>query len=113
MQALNFITPVQAEWRPPVLLVSGLEGIGIAELWRQIENHRSAMLKSGGFERRRREQAAAAFRERLSHELANYFQRIPALAARQRELETAVVDGRSTPASATAELLALAGLAMP
>src|SRR5438445_9865186 len=54
--ALHILTPRSEHWHPPVLTYSALTGNGIAELWRKVLDHRTAMHASGDFAARRRDQ---------------------------------------------------------
>src|SRR6187401_2718084 len=45
--ALNILAPRSPNWTPPVITYSALTGEGIAELWKQVTAHRTAMTKSG------------------------------------------------------------------
>src|ERR1700687_243070 len=54
--ALHILTPRSEHWHPPVMTYSALTGTGVAELWQEIIDHRTAMNASGEFAARRRQQ---------------------------------------------------------
>src|SRR6201982_1185081 len=54
--AIRLIYPRETLWRPPVLTMSALEGIGLRELWDTVLAHRGVWTKAGGFDARRRAQ---------------------------------------------------------
>jgi LAO/AO transport system kinase len=55
--AIRLIYPRESLWRPPVLTMSGMEGIGLEEFWDIVERHRRTLTAAGEFaEKRRRQQ---------------------------------------------------------
>src|SRR3954462_10554700 len=54
--AIRLIYPRETLWRPPVLTMSALEGIGLTELWDAVLKHRDVLTEAGEFEARRRAQ---------------------------------------------------------
>jgi LAO/AO transport system kinase len=54
--ALHIMSPSSPNWRPPVLKVSGLEGLGLKELWGRIEDHHRIFTESGELDEVRRRQ---------------------------------------------------------
>src|SRR6185437_2782881 len=54
--ALHILAPRSEHWHPPVLTYSAMAGMGLAELWQKILDHRTAMQASGDFAARRRQQ---------------------------------------------------------
>ena len=54
--ALRLLYPRDTLWRPPVLTMSALEGIGLSELWDTVLKHRDVLTEAGEFEARRRSQ---------------------------------------------------------
>lgn len=55
--ALRLIHPHDALWKPPVLTMSGLEGIGLDKFWQTVLDHRRVLTEAGEFaEKRRRQQ---------------------------------------------------------
>lgn len=54
--ALHIMTPANAVWRPPVLKISGLTGLGLGDLWENIAEHRKLLSESGELAEIRRRQ---------------------------------------------------------
>ncbi|MCA8932717.1 MAG: methylmalonyl Co-A mutase-associated GTPase MeaB [Rhodospirillaceae bacterium] len=55
-RALHIMTPISPNWRPPVVLISGLTGMGLDELWGEIENHKKVLTETGERKEKRRKQ---------------------------------------------------------
>lgn len=55
--ALHILTPQSKNWSPPVITISGLTGLGLDNLWSNIEENRTALSASGEFEEKRNSQA--------------------------------------------------------
>ena len=57
--ALRIIEPESPSWHPTVQTISGLTGVGLPELWAEMERHRMVLESTGELaERRRRQQVA-------------------------------------------------------
>lgn len=54
--ALRLIYPHDAIWKPPVITMSGLEGLGLDEFWGTVVKHREVLTEAGQFEEKRRQQ---------------------------------------------------------
>jgi LAO/AO transport system kinase len=54
--AIRLIYPRDILWRPPVLTMSALEGVGLQELWETVLRHRDVLAEAGEFEAKRRQQ---------------------------------------------------------
>ncbi len=108
--ALHILTPLVAEWHPPVVTYSALTGAGIADIWTNIVAHRETLTKTGAFAARRREQQVkwmwALFEERLRGRLASD----PKLKARLPHIEREVAAGHLSPALAVDEIVEMLGL---
>ena len=109
--ALHILTPPDALWQPPVLTISGRDNGGLDRLWATIEDHKSRMLETGAFQRRRQRQTVGWMRALLQERLLALASATPELAARRRELEHAVEAGTMTAPHAVDALLKQMGLA--
>jgi len=105
--ALHILTPRSEHWFPPVVTYSALTGDGIDALWEKILAHRTAMTASGDFEKRRREQQVKWMWTMLEDRLKARLRSDPAIRAKVKQLESAVADGRVTPAVAADSVAAL------
>ena len=106
--ALHILSPRSEHWHPPVLTYSGLTGDGIVPLWEKIVAHRTAMIASGDFATRRREQQVKWMWSMFEQTMMARLRSDSAIRAKLRQTETAVADGRMTPgvgADAIAKLL--------
>ncbi len=54
--ALSILSPSDDGWRPPVVLCSGLTGMGLEDIWTTISAHRDQALTSGTFQDKRSRQ---------------------------------------------------------
>jgi LAO/AO transport system kinase len=107
VNALHILTPLNPEWSPPVLTVSGLTNAGLDKLWQKIVEHRTKLTATGAFQRRRSDQSVRWMRAMLEAELMAALKADKQVAARLPRLEKAVHDGVTTPSAAVAELMAL------
>jgi GTPase len=103
--ALRLIYGPGAPWTPPVLTCSGLSGVGLDTVWRQVERHRSQLVASGELDRRRKRQQVdwtwAMVREEVLARLSSH----PGVRAVAAEVERAVRDGELTPTLAARRIL--------
>jgi LAO/AO transport system kinase len=103
--ALRMLRPASDHWQPPVLTAAGLSGRGVAEVWAQIQAHRSAMRDSGDLATRRAGQARAWMWNELQESLTAAFKAHPDVARDLPELERAVTAGDLPAAAAARRLL--------
>ena len=105
--ALHILAPRSEHWFPPVLTYSALTGDGIEALWEKILAHRTAMIASGDFETRRRQQQVKWMYTILEDRLHARLPSDPAIRAKVKQTEAAVANGRMTPAVAADTITAL------
>jgi LAO/AO transport system kinase len=106
--ALHILSPRSEHWQPPVVTYSALTGTGIAELWQKVQDHRNAMMASGEFASRRREQQVKWMWSMLENRMMARLRSDAAIRAKVRKIETEVAEGRIAAALAAetiAELL--------
>jgi len=107
--ALRLIYPRETLWRPPVLTMSALEGMGLTELWDTVLRHRQVLTEAGEFDARRRAQQVdwtwAMVRDAvLDRVITN-----AAVKSIRPEVERRVRDGELTPTLAAQAILDAAG----
>jgi LAO/AO transport system kinase len=85
---------------PPVFLISGIEGTGLAELEAGVEGFVAAGKGSGDFSARRKRQAAEWFRSEIIDQLKDVLSERNDLAALTRTLEGEVRDGKAAAVAA-------------
>ena len=94
-----------SSWTTPVLTCSGLEGTGVAEVWKQLTAHRESMAKAGELVERRRRQQVGWMWAMTTEAVLSRFRNDPAVRAEAGEVEQQVLDGSLTPAQAAERLL--------
>lgn len=92
-------------WEPPVLTCSAPAGLGVAEVWAEVERFRAEAEQSGRLEAQRREQAVAAMWAEVRAEIVRRTRADPAVHDRIEALEAAVAAGDTSPSRAAVELL--------
>ncbi len=103
--AMHFLTPATEGWTPPALTCSGLTGEGIAACWGTVEAFREQTVRSGVYEKRRKEQLLAWLHGMIDEHLQTLFYAHPAVTAHLGGLEQAVVAGTMTVAAAAQQLI--------
>jgi LAO/AO transport system kinase len=102
--AMHILSPRSEHWQPPVVTYSALTGTGIAELWQKVQDHRNAMMASGEFASRRREQQVKWMWSMLEQRMLARLRTEPSTRGRVRKIETEVADGRVTPSVAAEQI---------
>ena len=94
-----------AEWEPLVVTVSALEGRGMDEVWRIVEEHRARLGASGVLARKRQEQQRTWLWSMIEDGLRAQFLARGDVQRLLPEMEAAVASGRLTPTQAARRLL--------
>ncbi|WP_456716001.1 methylmalonyl Co-A mutase-associated GTPase MeaB [Bradyrhizobium sp. USDA 4353] len=102
--ALHLLSPRSEHWHPPVVTYSAMAGTGIAELWQKVLDHRRAMIASGEFAARRRDQQVKWMWTMLEQRLMARLRTDPSIRTKVKKLETDVAEGRVAPALAAEQL---------
>jgi LAO/AO transport system kinase len=105
--ALRLFRHVSANWDPPVLTVSALEGRGMDEVWKTIQDHRARLDATGEIAARRTAQQQDWLWSMLRDGLEEHFRARSDVQRLLPELEFAVRDARITPTEAARRLLAV------
>lgn len=108
--ALHILTPQSPNWQVPVITISGLKNLGLDDMWQQIMAHRDALVHSGEFEAKRREQAVRWLHDLIAYRMRAALTGDPRLSQRLKELEADVRAGRLVPVLAADEVAQLMGL---
>jgi LAO/AO transport system kinase len=103
--AIRLIYPRETLWRPPVLTMSALEGVGLAELWDTVLKHRQVLMEAGEFESRRRTQQVEWMWSMVRDAVIDRVLSNPKVKDIRGEIERQVRDGELTPALAAERLL--------
>jgi LAO/AO transport system kinase len=108
--ALHIMTPSSPNWRPPVLKVSGLRGLGLSELWDRIEDHHRIFIESGELDEIRRHQRIKWMWNLIEDKLLDAMKTHPDVRAHLPKICEDVEKGEITVPVAALELLHMFGL---
>jgi len=103
--ALTLLRPMSANWKPPVLAVSALQGSGIAQLWDTVVRCRDTIAASGELAQKRKRQALAWTWHLIDAGLRERFRADNAVRAALPQVLEEVAAGTLTPTAAAAQLL--------
>jgi LAO/AO transport system kinase len=109
--ALHIMSPSSPNWRPPVVKISGLTGLGLADLWNRIEEHHQIFKQSGELEAVRRRQRIKWMWNLIEDKLIDAMKAHPSVKAHLPEVTRRVENGDITVPLAALKLLELFGLA--
>ncbi len=107
---IRLIYPRETLWRPPVLTMSALEGVGLEELWEAVERHQKVLTEAGEFEARRRAQQVDWTWQMVRDTVLDRVLSNPAVRKARGEVERQVLAGELTPAMAAQQILKLASI---
>jgi LAO/AO transport system kinase len=105
--ALHLFRHVSANWDPPVLTISALEGRGMERVWATIEEHHARLGATGELAARRRTQQHEWLWSMLRDGLEEHFRGRADVRRLLPELEAEVIAARITPTEAARRLLGL------
>ncbi|MBC92537.1 MAG: methylmalonyl Co-A mutase-associated GTPase MeaB [Rhodospirillaceae bacterium] len=103
--ALNLLRPLSKYWDPRVVTCSALEGKGIGEIWKIIEDYRLIHSKEGAFEKKRLQQAISWMWREVDDSLLTSFRSHSVVQEHIMEMEKQVELGSLTPSVAAKTLL--------
>jgi LAO/AO transport system kinase len=108
--ALHIMTPNSPNWRPPVLKISGLQGIGLETLWQRVQEHHRIFIESGELEQLRRHQRSKWMWSMIEDQLLDALKSHPEVQSNLERISQDVEAGRTTVPVAVLELLTRFGL---
>jgi len=108
--ALHIMTPSNASWKPPVVKMSGLKGIGLDELWENVEEHHALLTESGGLLEVRRIQNTKWMWSMLEDRIMEAVKSHPEVREILPEVQTKVESGETTVPVAVLRLLHAFGI---
>ncbi|MDI9913805.1 methylmalonyl Co-A mutase-associated GTPase MeaB [Rhodococcus sp. IEGM 1379] len=103
--ALRLIYPHDAIWKPPVITMSGLEGLGLDEFWRTVVKHREVLTEAGQFDEKRRQQQVDWTWTMVNDQLLRRLSSNERVRAIRADVEESVRDGSLTAALAAQRIL--------
>ncbi|MFI6865918.1 methylmalonyl Co-A mutase-associated GTPase MeaB [Nocardia sp. NPDC050406] len=103
--AMRLIHPREALWHPPVITMSGLEGLGLDKFWDTVLEHRRVLTEAGEFAEKRRRQQVDWTWNMVHDQLLRRLTDNPSVKSLRARVEQQVRDGSLTPALAAEEIL--------
>ena len=103
--AIRLLYPRDTLWRPPVLTMSALEGVGLSELWDTVLKHREVLTEAGEFEDRRSRQQVEWMWSMVRDAVLDRVLSNPAVRRVRAEFERSVRAGELPPALAAQQIL--------
>ncbi len=108
--ALYIMTPKEAAWKPPVMKISGLHGVGLEELWDNIEDHREILTENGELLSTRRRQNIKWMWSMLEDRLMAAVKTHPEVRCILPAVQSAVESGQTTVPVGVLQLLHAFGI---
>lgn len=106
-RALHLFPPKQNSWTPKVLVASGLNNIGIAEIWEVVDSYFKQVKTNGYFQHNRREQNKYWLKQTIEEHLYARFYNNPVIQEAFKQEIKAIEENRRTPFEAARILLEL------
>lgn len=103
--ALHVFSQRPDQWQPRVLCTSGLTGLGLPELWSQIEAFFVHMQMNGALQQKRKEQELILFEQLLSDLLRQQYFMNASNMSRFKELKESIANGELLAYEAISELV--------
>jgi LAO/AO transport system kinase len=105
--AIRLLYPRDTLWRPPVLTMSALDGIGLSDMWATVLEHRRVLTEAGEFDVRRSRQQVEWMWSMVRDAVLDRVSSNAGVKAIRADIEQRVRDGLLTPALAAQEILEL------
>ncbi|MFB7715957.1 MULTISPECIES: methylmalonyl Co-A mutase-associated GTPase MeaB [unclassified Nocardia] len=103
--AMRLIHPRDSLWHPPVITMSGLNGVGLDKFWDTVLTHRKVLTEAGEFAEKRRRQQIDWTWTMVNDSLLRRLSDNPNVKSVRAQVESQVRAGSLTPALAAEELL--------
>ena len=105
-RALHILKPVSLTWMPPAHTCSAISGNGLADIWKDIENHRELLKTSGEFDEKRKQQRVRWMWSMIQDRLLLEIEKNKSLQNIARALEAQVMEDQITPGLAASKVVA-------
>lgn len=105
--ALHLMQPHDAVWSPPVLTCSGLNDLGLDDVWAAVERHRAVLDGVGELQARRQRQQVGWMWHLVDEQLRSSLRSSPAVRAIATDIEAQVAAG-TLPVTAAAQRIVAA-----
>lgn len=103
--ALHLFQAKENGWNPKVLTCSGLEGLGLGEIWEVVEQYRVSMQGNGFWEYNRQAQRLQWFDDHIKYLLENSFYQNQKIKQQLAEVLPEIQSGRLSPIKQAEELV--------
>ena len=103
--ALHLFPTPESDWKAKVYTCSSLEGVGLEEIWKGIEEYLEHTKANGYFQHHRNEQNKYWMYESINEALKSHFYLNPEIEERIAEIEERVLDAKLSSFIAAKELL--------
>lgn len=104
--AMRMVRPENALWHPPTITISAVEHDGIDTFWNHVNDHHTAMVESGIFEKTRREQQVQWMWSMVHETLLQRLNTDPEVVKTRRLVEAQLREAQITPTLAAERILA-------
>ncbi len=104
-ELMRHVQPTEDGWQPQVMITSAVENRGIEELWSVVTDYQSEMKRSGGWDRRRSDQAVHWMHAAIDDALRSVLVSRPGVRVRIEQFESEVRSGKISPRSAAAAIV--------
>lgn len=105
--ALHLFPPKESGWTPPVVLCSGISGMGISDINEQLEKYIKMTRDNGFFEKKRSDQAKYWLYETIQDRLRQLFFAHPEVKKQLPAIEKAILEGKLSSFQGAEQLLKL------
>ena len=103
--ALALFPPTESGWKPDVTTCSAVEGTGVMDVWKMVENYIVFVKRNGYFDRKRTQQAKYWMYETINSSLLNNFYRNEQIESMLAEAERKVLNNELSSFIAANQLL--------
>lgn len=103
--AMRMVRPHDAIWKPPVITMSGLEGVGLDTFWDSVLEHKRVLTEAGEFDENRRRQQVDWTWTMVHDQLLRRLESSEPVKVIRRDVEAGVRDGTLTAALAAQQIL--------
>ena len=103
--AMRMVHPHDAIWKPPVITMSGMTGVGLDTFWDTVLEHKKVLTEAGMFDENRRRQQVDWTWTMVHDQLLRRLETSPRVREIRKDVEAGVRDGSLTAALAAQRLL--------
>lgn len=105
--ALHLFPPKESSWTPPVIMCSGISGMGMSDIIEQLRDFQKITKGNGTFEKKRSDQNKYWLYETIQHRLRQLFYTHPDVKKQLPVVEKAILEGKLSSFRGAEQLLKL------